>query len=150
MRWFIGALALVFAWPAYAAPVRIVSLDYCADQYVLALADRAQIAALSPGARRDDSYFRARAAGLRQVRPSLENVLALRPDLIARTWGGPWNAAEVYGRFHVPVLQLGDVHDFAGARAELLQAAGAIGQRARGAALVHDLDLRLARLAADA
>ena len=150
MRWLFCALALVCACPAEAAPQHIVSLDYCADQYVLALADRAQIAALSPGARRDDSYFRARAASVRQIRPSLEDVLALRPDLVARTWGGPWDAAAIYGRFHVPVLQLGDVHDFTGARAELLRAADALGQHARGEAMARDLDVRLARLRADA
>ena len=66
--------------PAVAQPRRIVSLDYCADQFVLALADREQIAALSRGARRDDSYFRARAAGIRQTRGALEEVLALDPQ----------------------------------------------------------------------
>ncbi|MDX2274061.1 MAG: ABC transporter substrate-binding protein [Hyphomonadaceae bacterium] len=149
-RFLVCALALLFASRAEAAPQRIVSLDYCADQFVLALADRAQIAALSIGAQRDDSYFRDRAVGIRQTRGSLEDVLALRPDLIVRNWGGPWDAAEVYGRFGVPVLQVGDAPSFAAARADLLHAAAAIGQAERGAALAADLDLRLARLHARA
>lgn len=147
MRWLLCALVLAFAQPAEAAPRRIVSLDYCADQYVLALANRAQIAAVSRGAVRDDSYYRARASGVRTTRGSLEDVLALRPDLIVRNWGGPWDAARVYARFHVPVLQVGDVHDFAAARADLLHAAAVLGQNARGEALAYDLDLRLAHLA---
>ena len=148
MRFFFCALALMFAGApqATAAPQRIVSLDYCADQFVLALADREQIAALSRGALRDDSYFRERAHGLRQTRGSLEEVLALRPDLVVRNWGGPYNAAEIYARYHVPVLQVGDTPDFPSARADLIEASVALGQPARGAALARDLDLRLARL----
>ncbi|HYD88655.1 MAG TPA: ABC transporter substrate-binding protein [Vitreimonas sp.] len=150
MRWFICALALVIASAAHAEPRRIVSLDYCADQFVLALADRAQIAALSRGSRRDDSYYRERAAGIRQTRGTLEETLALQPDLVVRNWGGPWDAEQVYARFGVPVLQVGDAPDFATARADLIDAAQAIGQPARGRAIAHDLDLRLARLAANA
>lgn len=144
------ALVLILASPAAAEPRRVVSLDYCADQFVLALADRDQIAGVSHNALRDDSYYRARAYGLRQVRPTLEETLALHPDLIVRTWGGPWDASAAYGRFHVPVLQLGDAVDFAQARAQLLQAALALGHDDRGTALAHELDARLARLRADA
>ena len=148
MRWFLCAIALAFAWPAEAAPQRIVSLDYCADQFVLALAERDQIAALSRGSGRDDSYFRARAAGVRQTRGTLEEVLALRPDLVVRSGGGPWDAEAVYARFDVPVLQVGDAPDFAAARADLVDAARVLGHPERGAALARDLDLRLTRLAA--
>lgn len=147
MRWFIAAMALACATAAHAAPHRIVSLDYCADQFVLALADRDQIAALSRGSLRDDSYFRDRARGVPQTRAALEEVLALRPDLVVRNWGGPWDASQVYGRFRVPVLQVGDTPDFTSARADLIDAATALGHRERGVGLARDLDLRLARLA---
>lgn len=152
VRWLscaLGALVL-FASPASAEPRRIVSLDYCADQFVLALADREQIAALSRGAQRDDSYFRDRARGIRQTRGALEEVLALQPDLIVRNWGGPWDAEQVYGRFDVPVLQVGDTPDFAAARTDLLDAAQILGHPERGQALARDLDARLSRLAAGA
>jgi len=113
---------------------------------VLALADREQIAALSRGSQRDDSYFRDRARGIRQTRGTLEEVLALRPDLVIRNWGGPWDAEQVYARFGVPVLQVGDTPDFATARADLIDAAQTLGHPERGATLARDLDLRLARL----
>ena len=150
MRFLVYALAFAMSLPAQAAPLRIVSLDYCADQFVLALADRHQIAGVSRNAERDDSYFRARAHGLRKVRPTLEEVLALHPDLIVRNWGGPSDAAQVYGRFGVPVLRVGDVSTFADARAELLRAAQAVGHPERGYALARDLDLRITRLRAAA
>jgi iron complex transport system substrate-binding protein len=146
VRWFLCAIAFAVAAPASAAPRRIVSLDYCADQYVLALADRDQIAALSRGSQRDDSYFRTRARGIRQTRGTLEEVLAARPDLVVRNWGGPWDAEQVYARFGVPVLQVGDTPTFAAAREDMLDAARVIGQPARGEAIARDLDLRLARL----
>ena len=148
MRGFIAVMALICASTAQAEPRRIVSLDYCADQFVLALADREQVAALSVGARRDDSYFRDRAQGMRQTRDALEEVLALRPDLVVRNWGGPWDAEQVYLRFHVPVLQVGGTPDFVSARADLLDAARTLGHPDRGAALARDLDTRLARLSA--
>lgn len=132
--------------PARAEPRRIVSLDYCADQFVLALADRDQIAAVSKGATRYDSFYRARAAGLRQTRGTLEEVLALRPDLVVRTWGGGMDAPRNYARFGVPLLQLGDTPDFDGARRDLVRANQAIGRTARGARLIADFDARLARL----
>ena len=145
----VVALVLILALPATAEPRRVVSLDYCADQFVLALADRDQIAAVSRNALRDDSYYRGRARGLRRVRPAMEEVLTLHPDLIVRTWGGAWDASAAYGRFHLPVLQLGDAADFAQARAQLLQAAQTLGHDDRGAALARDLDIRLARLRAN-
>jgi iron complex transport system substrate-binding protein len=147
VRWIIAVLAFACA-SAHAEPRRIVSLDYCADQFVLALADRQQITALSIGSLRDDSYFRSRARGIRQTRGTLEEVLALRPDLVVRNWGGPWDAEQVYGRFGVRVLQVGDTPDFAAARADLLDAAQALGHPERGARVARDLDTRLARLAA--
>ncbi len=146
MRFLLGALAFVFATSAVGQPRRIVSLDYCADQFVLALADRDDIAALSRGALRDDSYFRDRGRGLRQTRGTLEEVLALRPDLVVRNWGGPWDAEAVYARFDVPVLQVGDAPNFEAAREDLLDAARAIGHPERGESIARNLDLRLARL----
>jgi iron complex transport system substrate-binding protein len=139
-------MALVFAQPAWAAPQRIVSLDYCADQFVLALADREQIAGVSRGALREDSYYRERASGLRQTRGTLEEVLALRPDLVVRNWGGPWDAGSAFARFGVPVLQVSDAPDFSAAREELLAASRVMGHPERGEVLARDLDLRLARL----
>jgi iron complex transport system substrate-binding protein len=51
-----------------------MSLDQCADQYVLALSPRSAIAALSTRARNPDSYLRAQAAGLPEKRATIESV----------------------------------------------------------------------------
>ena len=56
-------------------PQRIVSLDYCADQYVLKLADEEQILAISPDAVKDFSYMREAAAGVPTV-PGSDGLVA--------------------------------------------------------------------------
>ena len=55
---------MVLAGFAQAEPTRptLVSLDYCADQFVLALADREQILAVSKDAERRFSHLREKAA----------------------------------------------------------------------------------------
>lgn len=90
-----------------ARPMRIVSLDYCADQYVLKLVDKDRIAALSPDAEAGFSYMRAAAKGLPTVRPRAEDVLAMQPDLVVRAYGGGPNAMALFERAGIPVLNVG-------------------------------------------
>lgn len=133
--------------PAPARPIRIVSLDYCADQYVLELVDRKRIAALSPDATAAFSYHRVRARGLDQVRPRVEDVLALRPDLVIRSYGGGPAAAAFLARARVPVLQIGYAEDLRGVRDNLATLAVGLGEPGRGQARAADFDRRLAALA---
>src|SRR5271167_3350439 len=68
---------------APARPHRIVSLNACADQYLIALADKDQIAALTQFARDPNlSFYAARARDYPYTHGQAEAVLALRPDLI--------------------------------------------------------------------
>lgn len=148
---FAGALLAVFGGglaSAMAAPLpRVVSLDYCADQYVLALADRAQIVALSPSATAEFSYLAEKAKGIPQVRPTPEAVLMLAPDLVVRQWGGGFGAPEVLRRFRVPVAQIGFGDSLAEARVNLLTIGEALGQRRRALALAAEMDKRLTAVA---
>ncbi len=124
-----------------------MSLDYCADQFVLGLADRDQIAALSPHAEDDYAYFRASAAGVPQVPPLLEDVLALKPDLVVRTYGGGLAMGDQLQRLGVPVLELGFSDDFAGIAATTERAGAALGHPERGAQAAADLLSRLSAAA---
>ena len=124
---------------------RIVSLDYCADQYVLGLVERSRILALSPDAGAAFSYLRAEAVGLPSVRPRAEDVLALRPDLVVRSYGGGPRAGAFLERAGVAVLQIGFAPDIESVRAGIRHAAAALGVPARGAALIADMDARLER-----
>lgn len=129
---------------------RIVSLDYCADQFVLGLAGRERILALSPDAGKDFSYLRAAAAGLPTVRPRAEDVLALEPDLVIRTYGGGPRAGVFFERAGVPVLQIDYAPDVDAVRDRIRQAAVALGAPGRGEALIAGMDARLAQARASA
>jgi iron complex transport system substrate-binding protein len=122
----------------------VVSLDYCADQYVLALADPEQILAVSVQADDAHSALRDRAAGYRQVRDAAEDVLALNPDLVLRSYGGGARARAFYARLGVPVFDLGYANDFDAIRATILRTALALGHPARGEALIAEMDAKLA------
>jgi iron complex transport system substrate-binding protein len=125
---------------------RIVSLDYCADQFVLKLVDRDRILAVSPDAQRPFSYMRSEAEGVAQVRPSAEDVLALQPDLIVRSYGGGPNASAFYERAGVPVVNVGWAPDIAAVKRVVLELAAAFGERERGSQVVSQMDQRLAQI----
>ena len=138
------------AAPPGRAADRIVSLDYCADQFVLGLAGRGRILAVSPDAEAEFSYLRRRAAGLPAVRPRAEEVLLLKPDLVVRTYGGGPNARAFFERAGIPVLQIGYAEDLDRVRAVIREAAVGLGVPERGEALIAGMDARLAGVRAHA
>ena len=140
-----AALAvLAFAGSAMAAPT-VMSLDSCADQYVLALAPRASIVGLSARADDLDSYMRGRAAGLPVRRATTESVLAIRPDLVVRYWGGDARLDAALTRRGIRVVKIEEAADFKGVRANVRAISTALGHPAEGEALVARMDARLER-----
>jgi iron complex transport system substrate-binding protein len=134
---------LALAGAAAAGP-RVVSLDQCADQYVLALAPRGDIAGLSYRVRAPDSYLRETARGLPLRRADLESVLAARPQLVVREWGGDEAMVRRLQARGVEVVGIEDAPDFAGVRANIRRVAAALGQAGRGDALIARMDAELA------
>tara|TARA_B100000378_G_scaffold123305_1_gene99518 strand:+ start:875 stop:1705 length:831 start_codon:yes stop_codon:yes gene_type:complete len=128
------------------APRRIVSLDYCADQYVLKFADREDILALSPDAGKRFSYMRAAAEGIPTVRPRTADVLALQPDLVVRTYGGGHDIADFMKEPGVPVVQIGFPQSIAEVRDEVLRVGTELGKPDEAEKLVADMDRRLKAL----
>ena len=139
----IGAAALALAGAAAGGP-RVVSLDQCADQYVLALAPRGDIAGVSYRAEAQDSYLRAAARGLPRLRTDLESVLAARPQLVVREWGGSPALVRRLQTRGVTVVGIEDAADFDGVRANVRRVAKALDQSGRGEALVSRMDRELA------
>lgn len=124
-------------------PVRIVSLDYCADQFVLKLVDRDRILAVSPDADADFSYMREAAAGLRSVRPIAEDALVIKPDLVVRSYGGGPNASAFFERAGVPVLNVGWASDIDSVKRVIAEMAEGLGEAARGDAIIAEMNARL-------
>lgn len=141
-----AALALVSmlaAGAAQARPLRILSLDQCADQYVLALAPDADLA-LSPRADDPDAWLRAEAAGHRRLRPTLEAAVAFQPDIVVRYWGGEPRLLTALERRGVRVANIADATDFAGIRANILRVGDALAEPTRAKALIARMDGKLA------
>jgi iron complex transport system substrate-binding protein len=142
-----AAVSLLLASAAQAAPQRVVSLNLCADQFLVLLLPPERIAALSPLA--DDPTLSAvadQARHLRRVRPSAEAVLPLSPDLaVAGPWGGA-GAAAALARRGVPVLRLGLAEDFPAIIDQLLRLGAALGETARAEEIAAGMRAGLASL----
>ncbi|MGA9658094.1 MAG: ABC transporter substrate-binding protein [Asticcacaulis sp.] len=144
------ALAILQPWnreirlPASSRPLKVVSLDMCADQYVLGLMPRDQILALSAQSWGADSYFSDRAKYVRRIRPRLETILALRPDAVVRTWGGDINLIKALERHHIKVLNINDISNYDQARDELLRVGQTLNEEASAQMEAHHFDQALA------
>ncbi|WP_022681904.1 ABC transporter substrate-binding protein [Sphingobium bisphenolivorans] len=139
----LGALALVSAGPP--PPKRIVSLNTCADQYVLALADPGQIAALSPyGHDPELSAAVAKARRYRTLKRPAEEVLAIRPDLLIGFPTGSGVVGAPPGQWRT--LGLASADSYAMILAQIRQVAAAVGHPARGEALIASMNRDLAAL----
>jgi len=143
-KMIMALIALALTGAAPAPPRRIVSLNTCTDQYVLALADAAQIAALSPyGHDPELSAAVAKARRFPALKRPAEQVLAIRPDLVI---GFPDGAGGVVG---APpgkwrTLGLSSAESFATIRDQVRQVAAAIGHPQRGEALIQAMERDLA------
>ncbi len=136
--------ALAFAGPVQAKAPTVMSLDSCADQFVLALSPREAILGLSARADDRDSYMRGSAAGLPVRRATTEAVLALRPDVVVRYWGGDARLEEALTRRGIRVVRITDAADFDTVRANVRDVAAALDRRDAGEALVAGMDAKLA------
>ncbi|MEM9304383.1 MAG: ABC transporter substrate-binding protein [Pseudomonadota bacterium] len=128
-------------------PLRVVSLDYCADQFVIELLDRDQILAVSPDATARFSYLREEAVGLPTVRAVAEDVLVLKPDLVVRSYGGGPNARVFFEQAGIAVLNVGWASDIPGVMRVIEDMATGLNVPDRGAAIVAAMHDRLAALA---
>ncbi len=141
--WILGAAAAwTFATPALAQG-RVVSLDQCADQYVLALSPRTDIVGLSRRADDADAWLRGEAKGLPLRRISSESVLTARPTLVVRYWGGDPRMDLMLQRRGIRTVRIDEASDFNGVRANIRKVAAALGQPARGETLIAGMDGKL-------
>jgi iron complex transport system substrate-binding protein len=140
-----GLVAVLAAFADPAAAQRVMSLDSCADQYVLALAPREAVVGISPRAEAPDSFLRAKAAGLPQRRATIEAVLGARPDVVIRQWGGDARLTAALARRGVRTVSLGDASDFDGVRTNVRDVAKALNRQAEGEVLLTRMNADLAR-----
>jgi iron complex transport system substrate-binding protein len=145
MRSFLLALAL--ALPARAAPPRhIVSLNLCADQFLVRLADPGQIAGLTRLSHMPNmSPIAAQAAHFPTMSASAEALLAAQPDLILTGWPGQADAAIGAG-LKARILVVPPANSYADIIGQVRLVAGAVGHPDRGEALIRRMDAELATI----
>lgn len=145
-----AALLLAAALSPAAAerPHRVVSLNLCTDQLLLALADRSDIASVSfLAADRELSALADRAVGLPANRHRLEEIVAARPDLVLIGRQASPIIEGALRRLGYPVLEVEIVPpDLATVKAQIAAVAEALGVPQRGAAIIADIDRRVAAL----
>ena len=128
-------------------PARIVSLDLCADQLLIELVERERIAAVTFLA--DDPEVSAtweKAKGIPFTRGAAEDVLRHRPDLIL---AGPFGVAPTVSllrRLKRNVVVVPTASDLDGVRTAVRAVAFAVGEQAKGEAMIAAFDRRLAEI----
>ena len=144
------AVALLAVAPARSAPptpaprpYRIVSLNACADQYLIALADKDQIAALTQFARDPTlSFYAEKARAYPTSQGQAEAVLALRPDLvIASPYRRAGDLTLLKGKVRILDMRPAESFDDVVKQTRLVSAA--IGQPVRGEALIAAMTARV-------
>lgn len=132
------------------APRRIVSFNLCSDQLLLALADPAQIAGLSPYANNPVlSVLTEKAAAFPRLDWDAESVINLAPDLVLV---GPSTrpTQAMLGVMGIRVVEVDLIGNLADARRQARDIGALIGHPERGEALARQLEQAEARLAAAA
>ncbi|MFK8029048.1 MAG: ABC transporter substrate-binding protein [Gammaproteobacteria bacterium] len=128
----------------------VVSLDYCADQFVLRFVPQEQIAAVSPDARKYFSFMRDAHPNVPAVRPTAEDVLSLKPTRVVRSYGGGPGAAAFFERAGIEVVQLGYSATLDDVRKHILDIASRLGNAKEGQEVAAEFDRRLANVKAQA
>ena len=126
-----------------------MSIDFCADQYLLALAERSEIQAVSFEAMGPQSYYGARAKGLETVTGAMEEILLMRPNMVLRTWKGGPRAKDIMDAAGISSFQPPYAYSLASNFETLLAVGEKIGKRQEAEALVAARKSSLAGLRAN-
>lgn len=122
-------------------PRRVVSLNLCTDQLLLALSDREQILSLSRLATDPSISFMAdETRGLPLNNGQAESVLFDRPDLVLTGTYGRQVQASLLKAQGLKVLAFAPWSSLAQGREQILEAAQALGHPERGEALVARIE----------
>jgi iron complex transport system substrate-binding protein len=143
-RFLSAALALALSLPpanAEPVPQRVVSINLCADELLLALADPAQIADLSiyatdPGL----SFFAEEAKRFRHDASAAETVVDVAPDLVLAGRFGKRETRTTLVALGYRVVELEPARSTADSIAEIRKVAAILGHPARGEALVSRIN----------
>ena len=149
-----GAIAMASTTKAPATattrPQRIVSINMCADQLVIALADRSQIAGLTRNAAKPElSAEAAKTRGLRILGTSAEEILEIEPDLVVGVPARRSAAMTALRGQGYNMLDLQSANTLEEIYDAVRQTAAAVGHPDRGEAMIAQMQAELARIPAN-
>jgi iron complex transport system substrate-binding protein len=128
-------------------PMRIVSNNMCTDQLLLALADRARIAALSPFAgNRALSFAAEKAVGIPRVSGTSEDVLMIRPDLVLTSQFDRRTTVAFIRSKGTRVEAFELVQTVEGVKEQILRMGHLLGAEAEARAMVEKIDASVSKL----
>lgn len=129
-------------------PLRIVSLDLCADQLLVELVERDRIAAVTHlAADPAVSAIPAQAKGIPITHGAAEDVLRYDPDLVLAGPFGVSATVDLLRRLKRNVVIVPLPSDLDGVRTAVRAVAAAVGEATKGEAMLDAFNRRLARLA---
>jgi iron complex transport system substrate-binding protein len=148
------ATATLLPGPAAAEPgskPRIVSINVCTDQLLLALADPDQILGLSPFSRSTVRSWAAEKAGrYRRLSGDAEDVLTLRPDIVVAGRFSRFATRELLKQKGIPVIDFDVAGSLDDARTQIRRMGELADQPDRAAAAIARLDAAVVRARAAA
>jgi iron complex transport system substrate-binding protein len=144
-----GGAALGLAGAAPAPARRVVSLNPCLDANLVALAEPAQIAALSHFSRTEGSSSVPLETARRYpfVYESAEEVMALSPDLVLASQHSSLATRNALRRVGIPILLFRTPDTIAESLEQMRDIARALDREAQGRAVVARIDEALAAAA---
>ena len=126
---------------ASAIPSRVVSLNLCADELILALAKPSQIASVSWLVKDPKTSWDAQLArDIPGNRGAAEEVLKFQPDLVIAGRYTTTTTIDLLGKFSVPVLILDLPRNLAEVRQQIQKVGQALGRSAAARQLIMDID----------
>ncbi|MCF4167395.1 ABC transporter substrate-binding protein [Zavarzinia compransoris] len=139
-RLIAGLVGLLAFGPAALAGPRIVSMNLCADELVLRLADRDQVASVSfLSGDRHISNVADLAEGLPVNHGLAEEVVTAAPDLVVAGRHTTRNTVALLRKLDFPVLELDVPASFAAVEAQIREVAAVVGHPERGEAMIDGI-----------
>jgi iron complex transport system substrate-binding protein len=124
---------------------RVLSLNMCADPYLMAFAAPTQILALSPPARDPDmSPFAQQAIGFPISSGGIEDIIALKPDLVIASPYSDHLRLQQIKALNIDIFIMDAAQDFNHARVEILRLGESLGRHDAARAYLAILDQALA------
>jgi iron complex transport system substrate-binding protein len=130
---------------------RVVSINMCTDQLLLALADPPQILGLSPYARDQARSWAAEAAGrYPQLSGGAEEILMLTPDLVVSSRYTKRSTREILKTQGITVAEFDSALTIEDTKQQIVRMGALLGQEGRAMAAIARIDAALVRVRAAA